>query len=546
MVQVDGGHDVLYEGGTILTMDESMPVAEAMFVRDGRIAAVGGRAEVAGQAHSGVQRVDLGGQTVVPGFNDCHCHILSFGMNLQRLDVSVDAVRTIEDIKRVVAQRAERAAEGEWVLGRGYDQNALTERRHPTRQDLDHVSHDHPVVLWHTSSHALTCNSRALQLAGITASTAQPAGGEIVRDVHGEPTGVLLEAPAMDLVGAALPPPTRQQATEAILAAMQAMARQGITSASDAATGEGEAINPVLAAYRGALATGRLAGRITLMPRIQYIAPPESDEVRLPGDFDAGDQPDWLQIGATKIFSDGALTTRTAAVFQPFADSADNRGILIWEPPVLAGMIERAHRAGWQIGTHAIGDRAIATVLDGYEHAQKAYPRPHARHRIEHCMLLDETLAARTRQLQIIPTIQPGFISRLGDAYIAALGLERASQLNPMQLFAAFDIPVGFSSDRPVIPGAPLEGIDAALRRATPAGVALGPQHTISARQAIHNYTAGSAYATHNEGRKGRLRPGMLADFTVLSRNPLDTPPEEFSRVRVAATVVGGRESYRA
>lgn len=533
----------LYTNARIYTMDREQPEAEALLAEGDRIVAVGSRDEIVGGT-SGARQVDLAGQTLIPGFNDCHCHILSFGLDLERLDVGPDAARNIEDIKGVVARRAEETARDGWVLGRGYDQNALEERRHPTRFDLDAASGERPVVLWHTSGHALTCNTRALARAGVTADTATPAGGEIERDEHGEPTGVLKES-AMDLLEDALPAPEVGQGSEAILRAMEAMARQGITSASDAATGQGASIEPVLRMYRNALDSGRLSGRITLMPQIAYVAPPDSSAIHGPAEFSVGDQLDWLQIGATKIFSDGALTTRTAALRQPFADGNANRGILLWESPVLSGMIRRAHDAGWQIATHAIGDRAIEIVLDCYAQALQANPHVDHRHRIEHCMLVDEGLGRRIRDLNVVPTIQPGFMSRLGDAYISALGLERAAQLMPMHLFERLGIRVGFSSDRPVIPGAPLQGVVAAVRRQTPGGVILGREHSLTALDAVRLYTAGAAFATRTDRTRGQLRPGMLADFAVLSHDPAALAPEDLDVLRVTMTVAGGRETYR-
>lgn len=531
---------VLYANARIYTMDPEQPRADTMLVEGDRIAAIGSRDDLAAP---GVRKVDLAGQTVIPGFNDCHCHILSFGLELDRLDVGADAVRTIEDVKAVVARRAEQMGLGEWVLGRGYDQNSLLERRHPTRLDLDSAENTRPVVLWHTSGHALTCNSRALAQAGITANTVTPSGGEIERDDHGEPNGVLKES-AMDLLEDVLPVPSVEQGADAILRAMRAMANQGITSASDAATGQGQEIEPALEMYRNALRSGNLAGRITLMPQISYVAPPDSAVVHAPDEFLVGDQPAWLQVGATKIFSDGAITTRTAALRQPFAGSDDNRGILIWDTATLAGMIRRAHDAGWQIGTHAIGDRAIETVLDCYARALEANPRTDHRHRIEHCMLLDEALGRRIREMGIVPTIQPGFMSRLGDAYIAALGMDRAAQLMPMLLFEQLGVSVGFSSDRPVIPGAPLEGVLAAVLRQTPGGVVLGREHSMTALEAIRLYTTGAAYATRVERTRGMLRPTMLADLAVLSHDPAALSPEDLDALRVTMTIVGGRETY--
>lgn len=536
---------VLYVNGNIFTMDRDTPRVEALLVRDGRIAALGPRDLVEVRAEGYVRRVDLEGRTVVPGFNDCHCHILSFGLNLEQVDVGADTVRTIADIKHALGQRAQRSAEGEWVLGRGYDQNGLEERRHPTRRDLDEVSTRHPIVVWHTSGHALTCNSRALELAGLTAATETPSGGDIERDEHGEPTGVFKESPAMNLLSSQVPPPTLPQGAEAIVRAMDVMASQGITSASDAATGHGPSITDEVQMYRSAARSGKLAGRIVLMPQIEYVAPPNSDDAHLVSEFLVGDDPEWLQIGATKIFADGALTTRTAALREPYADGDSNSGLLIWDQETLCSMIRRASAAGWQIGTHAIGDRAIEVVLECYEQALRETPRQDHRHRIEHCMLLDRELGRRIQQMGIVPTIQPGFISRLGDAYVAALGMERASQLMPMQLFDWMGITVGFSSDRPVIPGAPLRGVRSAMQRVTPQGIQLGPEHTMTALEAVRHYTSGSAYATHTEDWKGTLRRGSVADFTVLSRNPAETNFEDFGAIRVLITVAGGTETFR-
>ncbi|GAC1324954.1 MAG: amidohydrolase [Chloroflexota bacterium] len=532
----------LFVNGNILTMDRTVPRVEALLVREGRIAALGPRQPVESQAPPSVRRVDLEGRTVVPGFHDAHCHILSFGLTLDQVDVSADSVTSIQDIQRSVGQRSQRTPPGEWVIGRGYDQNVLSDARHPTRSDLDEVAYGHPVVLWHTSGHALTCNSQALAIAGVHANTPTPHGGEIERSENGEPTGVLKEA-ATDLVSTAIPPPTLQQGGDAIVRAMELMASQGITNACDAATGHGDRVTPEIEMYRRALATGRLAGRITLSPQIQYVAPPDSDEVREHRDFYVGTDTDWLSVGATKIFADGALTTRTAAVREPYADTGGT-GIMMWEPETLLSMMRRAHKAGWQIATHAIGDRAIEAVLDCYGDILSEAPRGDHRHRIEHCMMVDRDLGLRIQQLAVVPVVQPGFIGRLGDAYISALGLERASQLMPLELFDWLGITVAFSSDRPVIPGAPLKGIRSAMQRTSPTGVQLGRQHSITALEAIRYYTSASAFATHMEDRVGTLRRDAFADFVVLSHNPGDMSADDFARVRVEMTVAGGVVTY--
>jgi predicted amidohydrolase YtcJ len=347
----------------------------------------------------------------------------------------------------------------------------------------------------------------------------------------------------MELLRRVIPDPSEAEGRDAILKAMNTLSTFGIASASDAWTGRGPSIEPELAMYRAALRTGTLPARITLMPLISHVAREDSDDVLVPPDFDVGSDPGWLTIGPTKIFSDGALSTRTAAMREPYADDPSNRGILLWERAPLVSSMRRVHQAGWQIATHALGDRAVEMVLDCYEEAMTGSARLDHRHRVEHCMYADETLVQRIRVLSIVPSLQPD-IYRLGDAYIAALGLERASQSIPTGLFRRLGVEMAFSSDLPVILGRPLDVIRSAMERKTPKGVQLGPDHAVPAMEAIRAYTWGGAYATRSETSKGTLAPGMLADFTILSRDPAQTTLEDWHELQVMKTVVGGREVY--
>ncbi|HZS94772.1 MAG TPA: amidohydrolase [Chloroflexota bacterium] len=528
--------ETLYENGVIHTVP-GVERAGALLIRDGHVAATGDAAGSA--AGSTTRRIDLAGRSIVPGFIDSHCHILQFGLTLGRLDVGPGTVRSTADIQRLIAGRATSAPADAWIQGNGYDSDRLAEHRHPTRDDLDAAASHHPVVLWHTSLHALTCNSRALELAGIGPDTPNPPGGEILRDESGRATGVLTEN-AMELVAAAVPAPTETESREAIVRAMRAMVAEGVTSASDAASGEGPEFEPTIALYRQALADG-MPGRVTLMPEIFYVAPPSSDTVVPPGAFETGVDPDRLRIGATKIFADGALTTRTAAVRQPYPETG-GYGILRWETPVLNDMIERAHRAGWQIATHALGDRAIEVVLDAYERAIMARPLFDRRHRIEHYMMADAALVDRTVRLGIIPNLQPD-LGVLGDAYVAALGIAESSKLIPVRLLREHLANYAFSSDRPVIPGAPLAVIRDAMERRTPGGIELGPENAVSALEAIYDYTAGGAYATHSEKRLGWLLPDRLADLVILSADPATV---DIAGIAVLETVIGGDTVWEA
>ncbi len=496
-------------------------------------------------AGPGHRRVDLAQGFLAPGFNDCHMHILSFGLGLGQIDVTPGIAPDISTIQQQIRNAATKTNQ-EWLLGRGYNQNLLAEQRHPNRHDLDAVSAGRRLILWHTSGHVVAVNSATLLAAGITETTPDPAGGEIERDSAGQPTGVLKEN-ARHLVLDVLPPPSRSQAAEAIVLASRALAREGITSASDAATGSPNHLSDELDCYRSAYESGNLQTRMELMPQIACIVPDvQEGPVARPEDFDLKCPREWLRIGPTKIFSDGALTTRTAAVREPYLDTL-GEGLLTWSPEELELLIARANGAGWQIATHAIGDLAVELVLKSYEQAasRRSTPSP-SRHRIEHCTLLDSEMVSRIRRLGVVPVLQPEDIAVLGDAYEPALGPNRAGNNSPVGWFEEQGVPVAFSSDRPVTPGNPLVGIRAAVERRTPSGMVLGPHHQIDPERALLYYTAGAAYATLTEQNKGRLVPGMLADMVLLDRDITKVPSEAITDARVLMTIVGDREVFRA
>jgi len=534
----------IYTNARIVTMNPDQPRAEALAILDDRIVGVGTSHELFATFGSSTETVDLAGRTIVPGFHDCHMHILSYGLQLDLVDLSPDNVASIHDLRRLLAERAGTLPAGHWVRGRGYNHDFLAERRHPTRVDLDAVSRDQPVVVTHTSGHVLACNSVALNLAGIGGATPDPPGGEIDRGPSGEPTGVMKET-AMPLVLGAVPPVTAETAQAAILRAMTALAREGITSASDAATGHDLSLDAELSAYRTAMGSGGLAGRITLMPEIGCIAHGASGVVATLHDFDVGGRPNWLRIGASKIFADGAITTRTSALRSPYLDSGDT-GLPTWEIDELETMVERAHSAGWQIATHAMGDRAIEMVLGAYGKAQAASPRSSPRHRIEHCSLPDPRLCGRIKSLGVVPVMQPELLARFGDSYAEGLGGDWAANAMPVGWLRARDVPIGFSSDRPVVKGNPLFGIQSAMQRTTPTGVLLGGEHRVTFEQALWSYTVGAAYATFTEQDRGMLSNGYLADFTVLSADPTRIPAHEVADLDVCMTIVGGTVVYES
>jgi hypothetical protein len=529
--------DAVYLRGRVYTLAGQRPSAEALAVWRGRVVAVGAEQEVPSVAGPHTEVVDLEGGTVLPGFHDAHCHILLFGLSL--VEVSLRGCRSVAEVVQRVAERARELGPGRWVRGGGYDQNLLAERRHPTRQDLDPVSPHNPVWLYHVSGHMGVANSRALELAGITAGTPDPPGGRVVRDEGGEPTGLLLET-AQDLVKRVLPAYTLQETKAALAAAGRQMAAEGVTAAQDAWAGW---IAPEeFRAYQEASEEGLLPQRVWLMVDVERLAVRE-------GRFDfafglhTGFGTDRLRLGAVKIFTDGSLIGRTAALSRPYADPPDATGFLVKSEEAIREQVRLAHAGGWQVALHAIGDRAVETTLDAIE----AVMGPDAgrfRPRIEHAGVLRPDLIDRIRRLGAVVVTQPRFVFEFGDGYRQALGEERVRLTFP---FASLrGVPVAFSSDRPVTEGAPLLGVAAAVLERTASGAVYVPEERVTVEEAVRAYTLGAAYSAFAEGELGSLEAGKWADFVVLDRDPFQVDPEELPSLRVLRTVVGGRTVYEA
>ncbi|MFQ5401768.1 MAG: amidohydrolase [Anaerolineae bacterium] len=526
--------DTVFRNGRFLTLDPAQPTAGALAVRDGKIAAVGSDNDLDALIGPGTAVVDLEGKTAVPSFHDAHCHILLFGLSL--VEVNARPAATVAEVVDAVAAHASRAEPGAWVRGGGYNENKLGDGRHPTRHDFDPVSPHNPVWLSHISGHMGVANSRALAIAGITRETADPEGGHVVKDAQGEPTGLLLET-AQELVKAVLPPYTLAETKAALAAAGQQMAAEGITSAQDAWAGW---IAPEeFRAYQEATAEGLLPQRVRLMVDVEKLA--VSD-----GHFDfgfglhTGFGNGRLRLGAVKIFNDGSLIGRTAALSQPYANPPDTAGFLVKSAETIHEQVRLAHTGGWQVAMHAIGDKAIEVGLDAIEAAMAAMGADAARFRprLEHCGILRPDLIERIRRLGVVVVTQPRFIAELGDGFRAALGEERLRLTYP---FASLrGINVAFSSDRPVVDGAPLLGMAAAVSEQTSSGAAYVPEEAITIEKALRWYTIGAAYSSFEENEKGTLSPGKWADFVVLSSNPIQTSLEELANIQVLKTVVDG------
>lgn len=531
---------LILKGGPVLTMTgDDFGVGAVAVGADGRILEVGTADDIVGMAGAGTRVVDLNGRTLIPGFFDCHMHLLWLGRNLSNVNLASPPVQDRSDIVRLLRERRAADPGGAFVQGNYYDQNKLPDGRHLTRADLDEVATDVPVRIEHTSGHAAVVNSRALEMLDITRDTPDPMGGEIERDAQGEPTGVLLETASWNHLDRIVPDLTSGQAIEALGRANRYLLERGITSATDAHTHPDE-----IDWFAGAVVSNALRVRTNCMigwaDVIQHAGDAETPTPDALQPVRLGLDGHRLHVGQAKLFSDGAITTRTCLLTQPFEGMPGNHGIAMHGDEELRDLIRRAHRAGWQIATHAIGDRAIDLVLTAYAEAQRGYTRHRPDHRIEHCMLLDAGLIARLRRQNIWSIGQPEFIAGLGDAYYAALGEERTNRLSPYATLEAQNVAQAFCSDCPVVPGAPLDGMRAAMLRTTPKGRVVGANERVSAETALYSYTAAPAYASRVERDRGTIEPGKWADFAVLSRNPLETPIDEWQSVTVEATFVGG------
>ncbi len=487
------------------------------------------------------QVINLGGATVTPGFHDAHNHMAWYGLTQSEVDLKVDS---LDELYARIRARAQEAAEGEWIVGAGYDQNKTG--GHPTRDGLDRAAPGRKVWLKHTSGHMCVVNTPVLQELGLASTAKQVEGGLVVTDEQGRPTGLLQER-AQQLVSPLVLPYPIDTLVAAIDIAGRHYLREGITSVVEAGIGGGWiGKSPIeFAAYQKARELGRLHVRVELMVAIDalhQLTGHADDDVVLGLDLGlrTGIGDDWLRIGPVKIFSDGSLIGRTAAMTQDFADSPGNRGFLQNDAGILTGQIVNAHRSGWRVATHAVGDAAIDLVLDAYEAAAKRYPRTDPRHRIEHFGVVRPDQVIRAAELNVVPVPQGRFVNEIGDGMLKALGPDRAKGAYRHRSLLDAGIVVPGSSDRPVVDGAPLLGMHDMVNQVTASGVPFSPGEAATGLEALRAFTYGSAYASGQEDRKGTLTPGKLADLVVLSGNPATVDPARIKDIQVLRTMVGG------
>jgi predicted amidohydrolase YtcJ len=517
---------------------EPLPRARAIAVRGGRIVAVGSDAEIEKLKGKHTQVVDLGRHFVMPGFNDAHVHLAYAGF--EKLNVDLAGVRSLAEMQERIAARAKTTPAGEWLIGRGWDHTLWPGQELPIREEIDRVTGDHPAVFTRVDGHIAVANSAALKFAGITASTPDPEGGKIDRYPGGEPAGILRET-AKDNLLAKVPPPSQAQRRRALELALADAAQSGITSVQDNSVWEDFLILEDL----------EDEGKLTL--RIAEWLPFDAPLDLLQARRSHHPQSDHLlRTTMLKGFMDGSLGSRTAALQAPYADDPGNTGLPQYEQGRLNQMAVERVRAGFQLGSHAIGDRAVEMALDAFAEARRDArergqgPAQGFRFRIEHAQVTTPEQVKRFAELDVIASMQPNHLLTDMRWVEARLGKERAAHSYAWKEFLDAGVPLAFGTDYPVEPIAPFRGLYAAVTRRSEDGKQVYfPGERLTIEQAIAAYTTGSAYAEFAEREKGQLQPGMLADFVVLDRDITKAPPSEVLKTRVLRTVVGGKTVYQ-
>ncbi|MGA7077380.1 MAG: amidohydrolase family protein [Terriglobales bacterium] len=541
--------DVIFTHGNIYTGMVDAPAsfgsgkrAEALAVVGDRILGVGTRDEIMKLKGPETTVIDLGGHFVMPGFNDAHMHLASAG--LEKMNVSLVGAKSLDEFRERLRTRCQAAEPGEWVVGEGWDETLWPVKVLPTRWDLDEVSGKNPVYLSRVDGHIGVANTLALQLASISIASRDPDGGKIDRDESGTPNGVLREKAQMAVL-AVIPKPTPEKRRQAIELALADLASHGVTSAQDYSTWDDFQIYEALE-HEGKL-TARISEWLDFNDSIEELnrkrdSHPASDSM--------------LHTGMLKGFMDGSLGTKTAALLEPYSDDPNNSGLPQYDAAKLNAMTKERVLAGYQVGFHAIGDKGVQLALDAFAEAEKAARDAKVkaadggndyRLRIEHAQVTTPQQIARFRALKVIASMQPSHLLTDMSWAESRLGPKRAELSYAWAEFLSHGVTLAFGTDYPVEPVTPFRGIYAALTRMSVDGTkSYYPAQKLNIEQTIAAYTTGAAFAEFAEKQKGKLEPGMMADFVVLDQDITAAPPPKILETKVLRTVVGGKTVYEA
>ena len=529
--------DLIVTNARIYTSDDTRPVVEAVAVAGGKVLFAGNAAGAMALKGAATRVLDVGGRTVIPGMIDAHGHVAGLGDALHIVDLT--GTTTYDEVVARVAERAKKTPKGQWVLGRGWDQNDWGDTRFPTHDKMTAAVPDHPVYIVRVDGHAGLANLKALQAAGVTAATQDPSGGHIERNADGSPSGVFVDN-AQGLVRRAIPRQTRNDVKLAIVDAVREAQRWGLTGVHDAGAGA-----TALDVYEELAKSGQMKFRLYAM--ISDDAPTVDAWFKRGPLMDAYNGSLWVR--SIKLYSDGALGSRGAALLEPYSDDAKNIGLLVSAPAHIQDVATRALKAGFQINTHAIGDRGNRLVLDAYEAALKAVPTADHRFRVEHAQILNFDDVSRFAHLGVIPSMQASH--QTSDMYWAAarLGAQRLLGAYAWRSLLNTGVVVPNGSDFPVEQVNPLISFHSAVSRQDARDWPPGgwyPAERMTREEALKSITIWAAYSGFQEKVLGSLTPGKYADFVVLDQDIMRVPPELLLNTRVLQTWVGGTKVYEA
>lgn len=530
----------IFYNGQLLTMDEQNPQAEAVAVRGERILAVGTYEELAPYLASETEKIDLGGKTMIPGFNENHGHPVLHGMNLQQVNLDPAVCPDIATMKKLLADKARNVGPGAWIRGCSWDETRMSDGRIPTVDDISEVTPHNPVYLTRACLHMSLANYKALELAGINQNTPDPAGGKYVRDAAGRLTGLLQEN-GQNAVREQIPKMTVEDITEALALACQDFNSKGITTANECGTLIGAVFKDELTAWSRLRAQGRMTVRSAVFGLTRNNDPQQIYDVGILSGF--GDT--LLRFGPMKFLTDGSLGGATAYMKEGYVSNPANYGIHYMEPEEIEAKIKAAHDYGFQVSAHCIGDAAVEMVVTAIEKAQAANPRPDCRHRLEHGSLCTPDLLERVKKAGICLNMNPVFLYFFGISHLKHIG-EKVKYEFPAKSALALGVPFSIGSDCPVLTPDPRYGLYGAVARRATDGQSLGEEERITVEQALYAFTAGGAYLNFAENEKGQIKEGLLADFAVLNFDPRlgNSDPEKLLGLETVMTVLGGKVVY--
>ncbi len=531
----------VFFNGNVITVEKDKPRATAFAVSGGKFIAVGNDAEVLEHKGDSTEAVDLRGKTVLPGFNDSHLHLLSVGTSMEIVDLT--GAHSVDDMVKLGRNFLAANPESRWLLGRGWSHEKFPDKRLPSRRDLDLISTEIPVFFTRVCGHVSVSNSRALELACVNKMTSQPVGGYIDFDDAGEPTGVLRER-ASTLVACLLPENSKEDYKRMYLKGARQAVEYGLTSVQSDDMGDLGAAEAKLTALKELVDEGVWPLRINLQLR---LSKPEQIDRALILQQQFVFPEHTVDYGPMKLMCDGSLGGRTAAMHEPYTDDPTTSGVAILTQDEIDNMILVAHQKGMQVCGHAIGDRTMDMLLNGFARMQQLEPREDARPRIIHAQLTNQSILNRCRDLGVVCDIQPIFVSTDLHFVEKRIGGERGKLTYAWKTMRDMGIPTAGGSDSPVENCNPMLGLYAALTRQDMSGYPEGgwlPEQRLDIDEALELFTMGSAFAAFDEDVKGSIAPGKLADFVVLPVDITNVEPQTIKDIPVTATYVGGQAAF--